>query len=313
MKLLQRLYTDLDSRSSFGGAEALFRDARKIDSSITRKEVIKFLHSSNTYTLHHPLRQRVRTGRTRCSWIDSDHQADLCIMTDLASENRGYAYILVVVDVLSRYLWCEPMKRKTGTDSAAAYTRVLTRDKRVPYRLYTDAGKEFIARTFQDVLSLHEIEHRIPKNHDVKCAFAENGVKRIKQKIFRYFTEQGTMCWVDILPSVVRSLNATPNRTIGVAPVDVTAQNAASIWDALYGHEKMLIARHKFQIGAIVRLSLKNQLFRKGYRQTFTKELFRIRKRLFADPAAYIIEDLSGEEIDSIVYEQELIPFTGSI
>ena len=75
----------------------------------------------------------------------------------------------------------------------------------------------------------------------------------------------------------------------------------------------MLIARHKFQIGDIVRLSLKNQLFRKGYRQTFTKELFRIRKRLFADPAAYIIEDLSGEEIDSIVYEQELIPFTGSI
>lgn len=312
-EIIRRNYTSLKNGVGFGGLYSLFKESRKQDKRITLNDVRNFLHSNSTYTLHYPIKQRVRTGKTRCSWIDSDHQADLCVLTDIARYNRGYGYILIVVDVLSRFIWCEPMMRKTGMQCANAYRKIIDRDRRIPFRLYTDAGKEFIAKPFQALLSENDIEHRIPKNHDVKCALAENGVKRVKQKMYRYFTEKKTKTWLTILKDITAGLNATFNSSIRMTPNQVNKTNAGLVWKVLYQDEESLVPCHRYQIGSLVRLSLKNQLFRKGYKTTYTEEVFRIRKRLFRDPPAYIIEDLNGEEIDSIVYEQELVLVTGDL
>ena len=310
---MKRIYTNAGHPAGFSGFEALLKEAQKRSKKITKEDVRHFLHSNRTYTLHYPIRQRVQTGRTRCSWIDSDHQADLCVVSDIAPHNKGIDYILVVVDVLSRFAWCAAVKRKTGELTAAAYEEILAGDKRIPFRLYTDAGKEFIAKEFQQVLMKNGIEHRIPKNHDVKCGFAENFIRRLKSRMYKFFTENGTKRWIEVLPELVRALNATPNKSTGLAACEITKENAAAVWDRLYAREKLLTPKHKFQPGDRVRLALKGQLFRKGYKHTYTEEVFVIHKRIFKDPPAYIIKDLSGEEIDSIVYEQELIGYEGKV
>jgi len=182
--LLSSIYTTASNPASFSSAERLYRAARLKDKSIRLKDVREFLHQSNTYTLHFPSRRKHRTGRTRCTWIDSDHQADLGVFLDIKDHNSGYSYVLLVIDVLSRFIWCEKMKRKTGKECAEAYERILNTSKRVCFRLSTDEGendlmvliifpgKEFLARDFQDVLKRFRIQHKIPKNHDVKCGVA---------------------------------------------------------------------------------------------------------------------------------------------
>ena len=46
--------------------------------------------------------------------LDSLWEADLAFVQDVAKENDGVNYLLVVIDVLSKYLWVRLMKNKTA-------------------------------------------------------------------------------------------------------------------------------------------------------------------------------------------------------
>lgn len=176
--------------------------------------------------------------------------------------------------------------------------------------MYTDEGKEYLNSSFQQVLKKFRIEHRVPKNHDIKCGIAENAVKRLKTRIYRYFSSANTKRWVDVLDDIVHALNHVSMKSLGgISPADVTPKNAEVVWQNMYGHEKFLKSVHKFPIGQKVRLSVGRIVFRKGYKFTYTPEVFLIKKHLFKDPPAYIIEDQNGKELDSVVYESKLVAY----
>ena len=46
--------------------------------------------------------------------IDKQWAADLIEVINKAKYNRGYRYLLTVVDVLSKRAWVQPVKSKTG-------------------------------------------------------------------------------------------------------------------------------------------------------------------------------------------------------
>ena len=50
---------------------------------------------------------------------------DLVSLQAIAKENSGYNYILTVIDILSRYAFAEPLKRKTGKEVTAAFKKTL--------------------------------------------------------------------------------------------------------------------------------------------------------------------------------------------
>ena len=53
--------------------------------------------------------------------IDEQWQADLVEMSKLARHNSGYKYLLVCIDILSKYAWIEPLKTKTGHEIKEAF------------------------------------------------------------------------------------------------------------------------------------------------------------------------------------------------
>ena len=58
-----------------------------------------------------------------------------------------------MVDVLSKYVWVEPVKSNTGKDMTAVFEKILKwSDGRTPRRLQTDEGKEFYNKTFQAMM-----------------------------------------------------------------------------------------------------------------------------------------------------------------
>lgn len=304
-ELIKATYSNIRHPAGYSGISKISKALK-----IPRKVVEAELHKSDTFTLHYPARKKIATNKTQATWIDSDHQTDLCVLLDLAHHNDNFAYILVVIDVLSRFAWCEPLRKKSAQHVVEAYRRILVRDRRIPFRLWSDEGKEYLNREFACLLKEFEIEHRIPKNHDIKCGIAENFNRRLKAKFYRYFSEKNTFRWIDVLQDAVAAINESPLKSIGdIAPVDVNRDNAEKVWHTLYDSEKCKIARHKFQVGDKVRLA-KKSLFRKGYKNTFTVETFIIKKLLFKDPPAYIIEDWQKRELDSIVYEPELVKYS---
>ena len=53
--------------------------------------------------------------------VDEIWTADLMDVHRFARVNKGYKYILVVLDVFSRFAWARPLKINTGVETAAAF------------------------------------------------------------------------------------------------------------------------------------------------------------------------------------------------
>jgi len=55
--------------------------------------------------------------------------------------NKGYHYILTVIDVLSKYAWAVQLKSKSGSKTVNAITEIIRKSGRYPKNLQTDMGK----------------------------------------------------------------------------------------------------------------------------------------------------------------------------
>ena len=63
---------------------------------------------------------------------------DLVDLQTLAKYNKGYKYLLTVIDVLSKYAWVEPLKSKSATTLVEALERLWTRlGPRQPQKVQT--------------------------------------------------------------------------------------------------------------------------------------------------------------------------------
>jgi len=64
-------------------------------------------------------------------------------MQEWSKENKGYRYMLNVVDVFSKYAWSIPLKDKTGITTLNAFKQIVQSSKRKPKHIWVDKGKEF--------------------------------------------------------------------------------------------------------------------------------------------------------------------------
>ena len=56
--------------------------------------------------------------------IDELWAGDLLIMSKFSSENKGYNYVLNLIDVFSKYIFLQPLKTKSGSEVAAAFKKL---------------------------------------------------------------------------------------------------------------------------------------------------------------------------------------------
>ena len=103
--------------------------------SIERRRVVAELHA--------PARKNFLRRRVIVRGYDDLWQADVVEMRPYARFNRGYNYILTVIDVLSKFAWAVPLKTKTGNEVARALATIVRDGARSPKNLQTDHGKEF--------------------------------------------------------------------------------------------------------------------------------------------------------------------------
>jgi len=303
-KLLKRLYYGTTSPVCFSGQQALYREARKKNKKIKLKHVTDFMHAQEVYTLTKKLNRRFTRNKTIASGYMTDWQADLADVSNLSDENDGYNYLFCCIDQLSRYAWAIPMKRKTAAECSKALAIVLT-DGYVPFRLYTDMGGEFMGQ-FRTVLKKHDIKQIMTKNTETKCAMAERYIRTLKSRMWRAFYAQRSRRYVEILPKIVKAINNAYHTTIRCAPTAVNRQNAAQLRTQLYG-TKITHGRCKFKVGDTVRITHLRSPFAKGYKGSFTKELFTITQCIPRQPAVYVLKDLAGDEIKGTFYEAELV------
>jgi hypothetical protein len=170
--------------------------------------------------------------------------------------------------------------------------------------LQTDRGTEFLNTRVQAVFKKYNIHHYWSLNDDIKAACVERFNRTLKTRLYRYFTAKHTHRWIDVLQSFINTYNKSFHRTIGMAPNDVTSENAQQVAERMYPLK--VKPTFKFQLGDTVRITIYKHVFVKGYIQNWTHELYTISERHESNPPTYTIRDLAGESIKGKFYEQEL-------
>lgn len=254
--------------------------------------------------IHKPARKKFRRRRVIMVGIDNLWQADLAEMGNYASENKGYKFILLVIDTFSKFGWAEPIKNKTGEEVSKAFEKILSKS-RIPKNLQTDNGREFYNKCFQNLMKKHNINHYSTFSI-IKAGQAERLVRTIKEKLYKKFSLYGSYKWYNILDGVMREYNMAKHRTIKMAPNKVTTTGIEkNLLNTVYNHIK-ITEKSKLKVGDIVRISKYRHIFEKSYTPGWTTELFRIRRVQNTSPITYLLEDFQSHPINGGFYKEEL-------
>ncbi|XP_015601788.1 uncharacterized protein LOC107270880 [Cephus cinctus] len=153
--------------------------------------------------LHRPARRNYQRRHVDVRGLDETWQADLVNMSAYARENRGYRYLLTVIDIFSKFAWAVPTKSKNAKDVTAALRSVLAKG-RIPKKLHVDQGREFYNSEFKDLMQKHEVK-TILKRPKFKIG------DRVRISKFKHIFEKGyTPNWTTEIFTVSRVKNTDP-------------------------------------------------------------------------------------------------------
>ena len=79
-------------------------------------------------------------------------------MQKFSKWNKGAKYLLMVIDVFSKYGWIKPLKDKKTESVSLAFDEIFKKAKRKPVMLWTDKGSEFISKHFKEFLKKKKIK-----------------------------------------------------------------------------------------------------------------------------------------------------------
>ena len=254
--------------------------------------------------LHKPIRKKFRKRVVLAKGVDKIWAADLVDMQAYSRENQGYKYILMVIDVFSKYGWAIPLKAKTASEVTEAFKRLWTKQK--PEKLWVDKGKEFYNKSMYDLLQKLNI-HMYSTENEEKASVVERWNRTIKRIMWKYFTANSTNVYVNVLPDIIKKYNHTYHRSIKCTPT-VARQPAKwkYVYNALYGNAIGKRKPLKFKIGDRVRIIKKKRAFEKGFTPNWTEELFTIETIKNTQPVTYTLVDTKGEHIRGAFYTEEL-------
>ena len=252
--------------------------------------------------LHRPKRRRFKTARVLIKGVLDDlWQADL---VDLSMyPDRGYKYILTVIDAGSKKGWAEPLHNKSGLEVSQALKRVLdSTGGYIPRYLQTDKGTEFYNTHTKALLHKYGITLYSTQG---KAWIVERWNRTLKDMMFLEFSVQGNYKWVDILPALLNRYNNRYHRSIGMKPADVTKRDERQILQRLFP-TPVKVRKPRFKVGDRVRISKLKHVFAKSYLPNWTNEQFIITRVRGGEVPTYYLKDVYNKPVIGRFYEEEM-------
>ncbi len=259
--------------------------------------------------LHKPVRHNFQKRYVFVPQVDDIWGADLVDMRALADENDGYKYILMVMDVFSKYGWAVPLKSKTGKATKDGLETIL-KCGITPKKIWADKGTEFYNKEVKQYLTSENITLYSTENAE-KCSVIERWNRTIKTWLWKYFTANGTHKYIDVLQPLIDKYNTTKHRAIGFTPSDARKPaNREQVYKNLYYKKVLNIPRAptgpKYKVGDKVRLAVQKDKFEKAYIINWSDRVYTIKKVKNTLPYTYVVEDERKTEHKGTFYEQDL-------
>ena len=310
---LKRIYYDPTHAASYQGARALHKFVKKDNQfKVSLNQIKKWMKNDETYTLNKNVLRTFERPRVIVKGIDDQWEADLAFMVDYANDNDNYKFLLMVIDVFSRYAWVQPLPDKRSADVIAGFNAIFQSTNQKPRRLRTDRGAEFTAKTFEDYLSRKKISHFTTSN-EKQANYAERFVQTIKRRIYRHMIATNSSRYIDDLQNLVTGYNRSFHSGIQSEPINVTPENESRLWWQMYwpkSEDKNLLTKtvtFKFRPDDTVRIAGPVSRFQRQYDIHWSHEIFKIDRGFIRQGIPmYKLRDFQGEIIQGTFNENEL-------
>eukprot|EP01059_Diplonema_ambulator_P022817 TRINITY_DN3815_c0_g1_i2.p1 TRINITY_DN3815_c0_g1~~TRINITY_DN3815_c0_g1_i2.p1 ORF type:complete len:327 (+),score=130.94 TRINITY_DN3815_c0_g1_i2:897-1877(+) len=215
-------------------------------------------------------------------------QMDLIDMSNLQKANKGYHWILIVIDIYSRKMTCRPLKKK---DTPNVSKQLIDIIHHAPYLFKTvmsDLGNEFTNKQVEDIFKAtgtQMIFVDLKQGHN-PLGIVDRAVRTLRERIEKYLTINDTSNWVDGLQKMVSEYNNTPHRGIANRTPDSINDNDKEITELNTVKDTLQhLNKTDLKPGDRVRKRLTRNVFTKGTKQIWSKEIYTVEKVWIANAA----------------------------
>ena len=308
---LKSLYYNTNSAAAFGTAATLYNVVRSEGKHhITLASIQEWLRKQKAYAFFKKAEKRFPRERVVVSEKNRQWDCDTLSMAFYRKHNHDYAFILVCIDIFTRFLYTRPLKTLQALETKEAFQDIVSTSFK-PYSIRTDRGSEFLGSHMKKYLNSQGIKH-ILTNNELKSSYAERVNRTLRSRIARLIRGKNSFDWVSYIQDLTEGYNNTKHRSLGTTPVGALCETKSSeLWRRQYlelptvtgaFHTKFIL-----QIGDRVRASYLTGPFHRNHDENWTREIFTVtHSRLNQGFQKYKVKTLDNDPVEGEFYQEEL-------
>ena len=135
--------------------------------------------------LHKPIIRNFKKGTVYSEFKGNIWAAYLADMQLISKLNKGFRFLLCVIDIFSRYALVVLLKDKKGVSNFNAFQKVLDKSRCKPNKIWVDKGSELYNDIFKKCLKDNDIE-MYSMHNEGKSVVAERFIRTLKSRIYKH-------------------------------------------------------------------------------------------------------------------------------
>ena len=269
---------------NFPASSTFVKQLKNEGIKITKKEIDDFLAKrvEQQQTTIQPNRKKL-LGKIVAYRPLSLIQMDIFDMQNFSRTNKGYKYILCIIDVFTRKVWTYAMKKKDNDNVQESFKQFLQQSgiqNNTPTILMSDNDSTFINKSFHEILEKNQIIHQpnILDDHHA-LGLIDRFARTLKMILTRLFLQTKSTNWIDYIEQIIKNYNNNGHSAIDyISPNDAFLEkNFEKIYNINYEKSLFNISISDIDVNDKVRIKIKGQ-FRKGTEARYTDEVYTVKK-----------------------------------
>jgi len=265
--------------------DKLYAKVKEKGINLTKKEVNEFYDNQEINQVLKPLRKQKEFNTYKANYPGHIYQLDIIVYNRFTQNKKSY--ILVVIDIYSRFMQAEAIYNRELITIIKAYKKMIN-EMGPPFELQAD--NEFNKIEFIKVLKEDGTSYRFSdanEKHKNPIVERVNGtIAKLLQKV-RMTTKNYK--WNTYLSDVVENYNNTVHSTTGEKPIDIFSGEEPN-------NQEYNKVENEFRVGDKVRTITQKKVFGKGDVLTASKDI-------------YVIESIKNNRIHIIGVKRSYKPY----
>lgn len=279
-KKLKELF--YNTKKGLVSLEKLKKKAKEEGIELSYKDIEKFYKAQSINNLLKPVRKPKKFNSIVANYPSHIYQMD--IINYQRYKYHNYQYILVVIDINSRYTEARAMTNRRLETIIKNFKEIIE-VMGPPYKIQCD--NEFNKKEFINVLEKYNINVSFSDPNEInKNAIVERVNATILMLLQKIRLTTNTYNWNKYLSDVIENYNDTYHSTIKNKPIDVFIGDA-------FNEQDIIDVKNLIEEGDKVRKVIKKEVFDKIDKVKLSKEVYTVEKvkknkiKLFDDEKLY--------------------------